>query len=329
MDNLVSVVVPIYNVEKYLNRCLDSILSQTYSNIEIILVDDESKDSSSTICERYAKQDNRIKVYHKKNGGLSSARNFGINKAKGDWLYFIDGDDWIDINTISNLVNSAIENNCQIAMGSYIFCSSEEEFKKTDIVETVELYTPKEALSEMTSGLKYVFYAPNRLFKKELFSDIRFPLDKLFEDMYTIYKVIDKADKIVYNSKAKYAYFQRNDSITHNKFNSKQMDWYFALQQYKQFCLTNYPELKEKLNNLVVFCCISLINKILVTDKKLIHFKKEYTILFDEIKKDYKSYMLSNVPGLSINLKYKFSVTLLLISRKFYQTLLFKFFEKR
>ena len=147
--------------------------------------------------------------------------------------------------------------------------------------------------------------------------------------MYTIYKVIDKADKIVYNSKAKYAYFQRNDSITHNKFNSKQMDWYFALQQYKQFCLTNYPELKEKLNNLVVFCCISLINKILVTDKKLIHFKKEYTILFDEIKKDYKSYMLSNVPGLSINLKYKFSVTLLLIYRKFYQTLLFKFFEKR
>lgn len=328
MNNLVSVIVPVYNVEKYLDRCLNSILSQTYKNMEIILVDDGSKDSSSAICDKYGEQDNRIKVYHKENGGLSSARNFGIEKAKGDWLYFIDSDDWIDINTINTLINSALKNDCQIAMGSYIFCSSQKEFEKADVNKSIELYTPKEALSEMTSGLKYVFFAHNRLFKKDLFYDITFPLGKLFEDMYTIYKVIDKADKIVYNSEAKYAYFQRDDSITHNKFNSKQMDWYFALQEYKQFCLINYPELKEKLNNLIIFCCISLINKILISDEKLVCFKKEYTILCDEIKKDYKSYIISKVPGLSINLKYKVSVTLLLVSRMLYQRLLFKVSKK-
>ena len=319
MDNLVSIIIPVYNVETYLVRCIESVRNQTYSNIEVLLIDDGSTDSSLTICEEYAKKDDRIMVYHKENGGLSSARNYGIDKANGKWLFFLDSDDWISLNAISDLLTSAIEFNCQISIGCFLFCYSPKDFIEQATSKNIEVYTSQEALYEMTSGLKFEFHACNKLFEKNLFDGIRFPINKLYEDMFTIYKVVDNAQDVVYNSKAKYAYFQRSESIANSSFNIKQMDWYYALKEYQSFCKKNYPELKEVLNNYSIFTCISLINKLMNSDLK--KYYQEYSLLRNEIKNDYIQYLFSNIPGLSVNLKYKVGITLFLISRSLYYRL--------
>ena len=123
MKGLISVIVPVYNTEKYLDRCIQSILSQTYSNIEILLIDDGSTDSSGAICDKYAEQDSRVRVFHKANGGVSSARNMGLDKAKGTWFTFVDSDDWIDMDMYEQMYNAAIQNKvdmvCCDLLGEY------------------------------------------------------------------------------------------------------------------------------------------------------------------------------------------------------------------
>lgn len=321
MNQLVSIVIPIYNVEKYLERCLNSVMNQTYKCIEVLLIDDGSTDCSLEICNAYAKRDSRFKVYHKENGGLSDARNYGIDRAIGEWLYFLDSDDWISDNTISDLVEVSIKNECQIAMGSCNFCHSVDEFAMSKTSNEVIFYNNEEALYEMTTGLKFVFYAWNRLYKRELFKEIRFPVGKLYEDMFTTYKVIDLAKKIAYVPQAKYAYFQRNDSIANRKYSSNQLDWYEGLVKYRNYCNEKHQELFEVVNNLMVFTCISLMNKMISSKNEYESYEKEYNLMVSEIKKCYKEYILSRKPGLAVNLKYKLSATLIMISKDFYRKL--------
>ena len=126
--DLISIIVPVYNVEKYIHECVDSIINQTYKNIEIILVDDGSPDNCGKICDEYAKKDNRIKVIHKPNGGLSDARNHGIDVANGEWLMFIDSDDWIEPNMAEKLLHSALNNKADLAISSVILFDEEKEY---------------------------------------------------------------------------------------------------------------------------------------------------------------------------------------------------------
>lgn len=318
MNDLISIIIPVYNVENYLSRCLNSVLCQSYKNIEIIIVDDGSEDNSSNICATYANKDLRFKIYHKENGGLSSARNLGIVKATGEWLYFLDSDDWISPNTIFDLLKGAQENKCEIAMGSLIFCDSEDKFNKSEIDGKNIVYSKKDALYEMTIGNKFVFYACNRLYKKELFANVKFPVNKLYEDMYTIYLVVEKAEKICYIPQAKYAYYQRNDSIVNSSFSVKQMDWYYAVKTYQRYCINKYPEFAEIVDNLVIFVCISLLNKIIISENGLKNNTNEFEMLYLEIKKDYQRYMKSSVKCLAVNCKYKAAITLLMINKMIY-----------
>ena len=243
MGDKISVIVPIYNVEQYLRKCIDSIINQTYKNLEIILVDDESPDNCGQICDDYAKKDTRIKVIHKKNGGLSDARNEGIKKATGKYLSFIDSDDYIEENMIGNLYKSIIENDSDIST-----CAKIIEYSNKKIIKNNKsnfCINNNEAMKRMLTFDEIDTSACDKLFKKDLFLNIKFPVGRYYEDMGTIYKVREKANKISHISDLGYHYIMRNDSITKEKFSEKQLDSLYFAEKIEKEVELNMPEIKE------------------------------------------------------------------------------------
>lgn len=231
MEQLVSIIVPIYNVEKYIKECIDSIINQTYKNLEIILVDDGSPDICPKICDEYSKKDKRIKVIHKENGGLSSARNAGLDVAKGEYVSFIDSDDVVDEKFIETLYNLCIENNCDISECD--FTRFEEEVIKSDVEPNINVYTNKEMQLRIYSDF-YIrtIIVCNKLFKKYLYDDIRFPIGKIHEDEFTTYKIFHACKlHICTTSEVLYFYRYNAASITRKKFNVKRFD---ALEAYEE-----------------------------------------------------------------------------------------------
>ena len=209
---LVSIIVPIYKVEPYLRRCLDSIVNQTYTNIEIILIDDGSPDNCPQICDEYASKDNRIKVIHKMNGGLSDARNSGIDISKGEYISFVDSDDWVDEKYIEILLDLTIKENADIVIGEYTKTQGVILQEKQNI--WTKTYSSKEALIRLFSKNNITFTVSwGKLYKKELFNSIRFPIGKFHEDEFTTYILFYNSTKIVYTSKILYNYYQRAGSI--------------------------------------------------------------------------------------------------------------------
>ena len=223
MDPLVSVIVPIYKVEKYLPCCIDSIISQTYKNIEIILVDDGSPDRCGEICDEYAKRDSRIVVIHKINGGLSSARNAGLNICRGDYISFIDSDDFVSSRFIEWLYDGVRKYTAEI-----VTCTGAVPFEDGCNQPDLELET-KHYIKEIlpTEAIKRMMYqrlpngAPFRLYKRDIFSDIRFPEGYLFEDVATTHKTFIKAKKMAVLSADIYAYRIRPDSIVRQSFDDR------------------------------------------------------------------------------------------------------------
>ena len=217
--DLVSVIVPVYKVEKYLDRSVKSIREQTYKELEIILVDDGSPDSCGRMCDEYAAADDRIKVIHKSNGGLSDARNAGIEASTGKWIVFVDSDDYISTDMIAYLKGVAEENSADIAWCRYKETGADEEDAAFDSRGTVEeIYSGRNA--------EYLFYqmgmmgecmvAWNKIYSKSLFEgmpQVRYPYGKIFEDGYTTYRLIYKAERVVVTDAVMYAYRQRSDSI--------------------------------------------------------------------------------------------------------------------
>lgn len=212
-NDLISVVVPIYNVEKYLEECVDSIINQTYKNLEIILVDDGSTDNSGKMCDKFAQNDSRIKVIHKENGGLSDARNCGIEAATGKYIQFIDSDDYIDLDMFEILYNNLKKYNADISMCSH-YILTEDECTAEGSNELL-IYDRVEILKEVLLDEKVRSYAWNKLFSIKLFENIRFPKGKVFEDILTIPKLFEKANKVVLDDVSKYYYRQRKGSILH------------------------------------------------------------------------------------------------------------------
>lgn len=211
---LVSVIIPIYNVEPYLRRCINSVINQTYTNLEIILVDDGSPDGCPAICDEYVQKDNRIKVIHKKNGGLSDARNAGLKIAKGKYITFIDSDDWISPLYIDVLSKNLEANQADISIVENLV--TQDDTNATDInTNRTQVMSSKEALHQLFKYNKISFAVSwGKLYKKELFTNIEFPIGKFHEDEFTTYKLFYSARKIVWNSHPLYYYFQRGNSIT-------------------------------------------------------------------------------------------------------------------
>ncbi|HEY8889937.1 MAG TPA: glycosyltransferase [Clostridium sp.] len=302
---LISIIVPIYKVENYIRNCVDSILNQTYKNLEVILVDDGSPDNCGSICEEYSLKDNRIKTIHKKNGGLSSARNAGLDIARGEYIGFIDSDDWIESDMYDSLYNALIEYNADISVcGRYIV--KENRITTISDSEKAQIFTRREALAELVldeySGMKN--FAWDKLYKKELFENIRYPEGKYFEDIFTTYKLFSKSTKIVDIKSPKYYYLMREDSICGTNDASKRYDYYKANIECLEHIKKLEPQLSEmcdkQLFNRIQFC----LNDILLLDYK----KNEYTVQIDEILKKLKENNLNLKNSKEMGLKQKLSL---------------------
>lgn len=214
-NELISVVVPVYKVEAYLHRCVDSILAQTYKHLEVILVDDGSPDSCGEICDSYLEKDSRIKVIHQKNGGLSAARNAGLEIASGQYILFIDSDDWIKPELCENVLKEAVLHDADIVVFGYSIIDEMHQILSDQVVKERRLLSGVNAVKSLLSN-KLENYAWNKLYRRELFQTIRYPEGFVWEDVGTTYKLFLKAKKIYLLNKSYYFYFQRSTNITSN-----------------------------------------------------------------------------------------------------------------
>lgn len=213
MQEIISVVVPIYNVERYLVRCIESILQQTYPYLEIILVDDGSNDESGKICDQYKEKDARIQVIHKQNGGLSDARNAGIKLATGKYIGFVDSDDYIHPKMYEVLLTTMQQNQVDIAICNYQKVNEEQIQEQKVVNERIQRFDVKQAINLLFSDNEISNYAWNKLYKRILFEGIRYPYGKKMEDIGTTYRLFMKANQIAYTDYIGYYYVQRSDSI--------------------------------------------------------------------------------------------------------------------
>lgn len=218
MSPLISVIVPIYNVDNYLQECLKSLAEQTYSNLEVIMVNDGSTDNSEAICQEFEKKQSNFFYYYKSNGGLSDARNYGLRKANGEYIGFIDSDDYVSPLFYQVLYNDIIKNDADVSSCAFeTYEYSNIVVKSKNLAQYSELYSQEDAIKYLFSNTKkFRNFAWNKLYKVECFENINFPVGKLMEDLGTIYKVFLKAKKVSYNPNKLYFYRQRNNSILHN-----------------------------------------------------------------------------------------------------------------
>lgn len=246
MENkpIISIIVPIYDVEDYIDRCIESILNQTFKDFELILVDDGSPDNCPAICDKWAEKDSRVKVIHKPNGGLSDARNTGIDLVKTEWIMFIDSDDEIKSNALETLYNCALSNDCDIVCSS--FCKIiDDKYVENNCSNSVEIFENKKAM-EWYAYSKCGYTAWNKLYKTILFDNVRYPKGMVFEDAATTYKVVDKAKRLCYIDQDLFCYRIREGSILHSTFSKKNLDEIKAFEEYYSFIKSNYPELENR-----------------------------------------------------------------------------------
>lgn len=241
MEPLISVIVPVYNVEPYLHKCVDSILNQTYRNLEVILVDDGSPDGCPEICDEYAETDRRVRVIHKPNGGLSDARNAGMAVMNGAYLSFVDSDDLLPVNAIETLHRIAVEENADLVIGGHNrFEDVPVESSKAETF--VKRWTPVEAMADM---LKNGCASWARLYRRELHQSILFPVGEINEDEAIVLPLLEKCKTIAVTNAVVYHYRCRPESITTAVFNRKKMAWVKHCRNNHAFIREKYPQLEK------------------------------------------------------------------------------------
>ena len=261
--DLISVIVPVYNVERYVNRCVESIMNQTYPELEIILVDDGSTDSSGVLCDTFAEKDARITVIHKKNGGLSDARNTGIDASTGSYIVFADSDDWLDPDMIQLLYNVLKKNNADIAECSYRNVYTDHILEETSCSAEVVNGDSVTALEGMLDWKYFKPVAWNKLYKRSVIQDIRYPVGRLHEDEFTTYKYYFNAKKVTYVDVSKYNYDRtREDSITGRKFSERNLDACWAFRERVDFFYkNNIVRLQRKMNDIYCWFVLDKLEK--------------------------------------------------------------------
>ncbi len=243
---LISVVIPIYNVERYIRKCIDSAINQTYTNLEIILVDDGSPDLCGKICDEYLVIDTRIKVIHKKNGGLSDARNFGINVASGSYITFIDSDDWVRNDYIESLYEAIIKTKSDVSVCEFSYIT-ENDKRLNSIVDDghYEVFLHKEAIIALMYANKILTSAWGKLYKMKLFISRRYPKGKLFEDIPVTYDIFLQNIKVVFVASASYYYLYRESAISKMKFSPERMDAIQFIEEAMHKVVIKMPELEK------------------------------------------------------------------------------------
>ena len=310
---LISVIVPVYKVEPYLSRCVDSILSQTFTDFELILVDDGSPDNCGKICAEYAQKDNRIQVIHKENGGLSSARNAGIDwtlkNSNSQWLTFIDSDDWIHPQYLELLLSGATFTNTDICVCEYTETSNFSDFEKLNNVNPQNL-SPEEFFVNyhITATVAWC-----KLYKKRCFENIRYPVGKLHEDEYTTYKILFEKNYISYLKVPLYFYYTNSDSIVRSEWSPKRLDAITAYEeQIDYFRKNGHQKALVKVERKLLWYIIAQIE---TTEKS-----DEYPYLAPKLKKMLRKCLKSfkTDANLSINNGYDFYIKAYPITTKLY-----------
>lgn len=284
MDKI-SIIVPVYNVSKYIRKCLDTIINQTYTNLEIILIDDGSTDNSGKICDEYAKIDSRIKVIHKENGGISSARNAGIKSATGKYIGFVDSDDWIDLDMYNRLYNNLKNENAEISCCNrlLVYSNKQKEYGTSSYYEVMN----SERAIELMCTYGYIgVSAYTKLYEKKLFKGTEFPTGKKSEDVFIMYKLFDKASTIVYDATPLYYYRQREGSITSAK--NINLDIIDASKEMMVFVEKKYPKIKSVVENNYVYSIIGVYDTILKSKEKGTKIDELKKFIMAEVRKYYQ-----------------------------------------
>ncbi len=315
---LITVIVPIYKVEDYLDRCIESVVNQTYNNLEIILVDDGSPDNCPKMCDAWAKKDKRIKVIHKANGGLSDARNAGINVASGDFLFFVDSDDLLDNKCLEILMDNIIQTESDLSI-----CECYRFTDKTKICNNIKNnyeVLNQENICEMLlkqNSINLVM-AQTKLYKKDLFKDLMFEVGKIHEDEFIAHKIYIRCNKVVITSAQLYLYYLRNGSITQSgRFTEKNLNALQAIEdRYSCFKNTKFEQLAlRQLINMTIY----LYSKAcaMKAEKALIKFlKQKFKFYYKQSKNKRPKQILFNMFPWVFSLQAKLKVLVKKVLRK-------------
>lgn len=259
----VSVIIPVFNVEEYLCKCIDSVLEQTYENIEIILVDDGSSDESPKICDEYGESNERIKVIHKPNGGLSEARNVGIEHSNGEFLTFVDSDDWLAPNMIERCIEAIDRYKADLCAVSFMCAYPNKMIPNPTSCSKPEVYTTKEALSRYMFNTNIGVCVCGSVYNAKLWDNVRHPIGKLHEDQFTKYLLIDHARKSVFIPEPLYFYRQREGSIGHSSFSEQSYDLLEGVDTQYQYISDKYPEIEPEIAAACSFWYMVFVNMML------------------------------------------------------------------
>jgi glycosyltransferase involved in cell wall biosynthesis len=251
---LISVILPVYRVEKYLDRCLQSITEQTYRNLEIILVDDGSPDNSGAICDAWAKKDSRIRVIHQKNSGGGPARNAGLDQASGELLAFVDSDDYIAADMFAHLYE-LLETGADVAECDYLE-TVDDGVVFPDATYEVTVFTPEEAMRNHIQDIIFRQVIWNKLYRRKLSEGVRFPAGTKIDDEYFTYRLLGNAKKLVRSNKICYAYRQQEGSIMHQSFSLKRVEALQAKQQRLEWLQQFMPSMEQEARADLIMTCI-------------------------------------------------------------------------
>lgn len=315
-QELISIIIPVYRVEKYLKRCIETVINQTYKNIEIILVDDGSDDSCPQICDKYMQKDNRIKVIHQENEGLQIARENGVEASHGNLIFFIDSDDYIEIDTIEFLYNEMIEYEADMSIaGHYIEYSAENKkiFYSKRLQDKPLILEGDDKLLTLLEAKKFQAHLWNKLMKKELIKNTSSKHKKVYEDLAISYKLFDKAKRIVFCNQPKYHYIKNLNSILNSDFSERKMC-------FMEICenIINYT--RENKSKKVIHKAISWRDRMYIctandiANKYKIKHKKFYDIVCKDIRENIVRILFKD----KLDIKYKIAAILLTINPRVY-----------
>lgn len=267
MQELISVIIPVYNVEKYLKECLDSITDQTYKNIEIVIIDDGSKDNSGIICDEYARRDNRIKIIHKENEGVSIARNIGIGCARGKYITFIDSDDFVENNYIEMLYKHCKESNADLSICGVIDVREGNKIRESKKVN--KIIDGKEALKELLDEKYFSCVIWAKMFKTNIIKNYEFnPETKIAEDLEMLYKLLPTLDRVVIDTKNKLYFFrERENSAISDTFNINHLTEIDISNNIVNYVSKNFPEIEKYAIKRYIRVNMSYILKLLKQDE--------------------------------------------------------------
>ena len=302
-EELISVIIPVYNVEKYIRYCLDSVINQTYKNLEIIIVDDGTKDSSGEIAEEYAAKDSRIKVIHKENGGLSDARNVGLDVATGRYIAFLDSDDVISLDFYEYLYNMIKEKDYDIAECEFFRISSDDienvqkilDEKNEEIEITVKEETSQDALCDFYGRYlnpyvnKVVVW--NKLYKREIYDGIRYPVGRFHEDEFTTFKILNKINKMVTSTRKMHGYMQTSNSIMRRDIKQKQIEDNLEAYEAAVNFFKNNKFIQVKCMRRYLENCLELYMKVERGSEEESLKKDKYNWIYETFKTSYEQYV--------------------------------------